>query len=87
MEWLDVKMDLDCIYQVEIKRCIQESGESKYHLVCFCDASTVAYASAVYLIQCSGTTTSGNLVFSKASSTYQGINNSEIRVNGSSNWS
>ena len=65
-EWLDVKMDLDCIHQVEIKRCIRESGESKYHLVCFCDASTVAYASAVYLIQCSGTTTSGNLVFSKA---------------------
>ena len=65
-EWLDVKMDLDCIHQVEIKRCIRESGESKYHLVCFCDVSTVAYASAVYLIQCSGTTTSGNLVFSKA---------------------
>ena len=66
-EWSDVKMDLDCIGQVEMKRCIKESGESKYHLVCFCDASTVACASAVYLIQCSGTTTSSNLVFSKAS--------------------
>ena len=65
-EWLDVKMDLDCIVQVKMKRCIQVSGESKYHLVCFCDASTVVYASAMYLIQCSGTTTSDNLVFSKA---------------------
>ena len=65
-EWSDVKMDLACIGQVEMKRCIRESGESKYHLVCFCNASTVAHASAVYLIQCSGTTTSSSLVFSKA---------------------
>ena len=67
-EWSDVKIDLDCIGQVKKKKCIKESGESKYmyHLVCFCGASTVAYASAVYLIQCSGTTISSNLVFSKA---------------------
>ena len=65
-EWLDVKMNIDCINQVEMKRCIRASGESKYHLVCFCDASTVAYANVVYLMKFSGTTTSGNLVISKA---------------------
>ena len=47
-ELLDVKMDIDCISQVEMKRCIKESGESKYHLVCFCDASTALRM----LVQC-----------------------------------
>ena len=65
IEWSDIKSDLEGIGQVEIIRCIRNECESKYDLVCFCDASAVAYACAVYLIQCDGTRSS-HLVFSKA---------------------
>ena len=65
IEWSDIKSDLEGIGQVEIIRCIRKECENKYDLMCFCDASAVAYACAVYLIQCDGTRSS-HLVFSEA---------------------
>ena len=65
IKWSDIKSDIEGIGQVEIIRCIRKECENKYDLVCFCDASAVAYACAVYLNQCDGTRSS-HLVFSKA---------------------
>ena len=64
-KWLDIRSDLENVSNVEIKRCIRNKDNVRNYLVCFCDASTVAYACSVYLIQ-SGHSTTIDLVFAKA---------------------
>lgn len=52
-EWLSVKCDLKETYTVEVPRRVVSVGQSglTYSLICFCDASTKVYASAIYLHQ------------------------------------
>ena len=58
-KWMKLQKDMECISMVTIPRFI---GNSNCQLLCFCDASTKAYASVIYLSSDAGV----NLLFSKA---------------------
>lgn len=67
LEWLRIKDDLSQLSKTKIQRCVilkQKDGEVVYKLVCFCDASTKAYATSIYLSQ-TGNVTKTDLIFSK----------------------
>ena len=57
-EWMKLQKEIECISMVTIPRFI---GNSNCHLLCFCDASTKAYVSVIYLSSDVGV----NLLFSK----------------------
>ena len=68
-EWLRISGNLEAIPQYQITRCISIFNETddkliEYSLMCFCDASAKAYATAIYLLQSSGSHKS-DLIFSK----------------------
>ncbi|XP_063411654.1 uncharacterized protein LOC134694569 [Mytilus trossulus] len=50
-QWKKISFDLDEIQEYYIPRAIGLQGTVRFRLLCFCDASTKAYASAVYLHQ------------------------------------
>ena len=67
-EWLSIKDNLKEIPNTEIPRTIslmKVEKETKYSLVCFCDASKTAYAATVYLLQENNNETRSDLIFSK----------------------
>ena len=75
-EWKDISEQLERISSYHIPRYfgINEKSEPvQYCLVCFCDASAVAYAIVVYLHQSAGDTYKTDLVFSKTRLAPHGI--------------
>ena len=68
-EWLEISKQLGCIPSYHLPRFIgisdQGSGSVEHRLVCFCDASGMAYATSVYLHQSSTDSCRVDLVFSK----------------------
>ena len=51
-QWLFIKSDLTILPNCEIKRCItMKSSNVRNFLLCFCDASTCAFAAVIYLLQ------------------------------------
>ncbi|XP_052785982.1 uncharacterized protein LOC128221411 [Mya arenaria] len=68
-EWLEIKEDLQDIANCRVKRCVAFSEQSEvvtYTLVCFCDASNLAYASSIYLLQESKCSKKCDLIFAKS---------------------
>ena len=67
--WSTISSDISGLSDVPFKRCIAmtDSHENmKYFLICFCDASSYAYAAATYLLQSSAVNESKvDLLFSK----------------------
>ena len=58
-KWMTLQKEMECISMLTIPRFI---GNSNCQLLCFCDGSTKAYASVIYLSSDAGV----NLLFSKA---------------------
>ncbi len=50
-EWLDINDNVKNVTSLQIPRCIvyKKSPDTKYDLICFCDASNVAYGAVLYL--------------------------------------
>ena len=66
--WLAIRSDFSKISNYQISRCvaIQTSENVKCPLLCFCDASSRAYATFVYLFQmCENSVLRSDLLFSK----------------------
>ena len=54
--WSIISSDISGLSDVPVKRCIamtDSHGNMKYFLICLCDASSYAYAAAIYLHQSS----------------------------------
>ena len=52
--WSNISSDMTGLWDVFIKRCIAMNGDHgniRYYLICFCDASSYAYAAVIYLLQ------------------------------------
>ena len=68
-EWSSIKSDLSLLPDCEIKRCITmncKNSSVTNFLLCFCDASTCAFAAVIYLLQRNGESEStANILFSK----------------------
>ncbi len=67
-KWMEIKEDLMKIGDVVISRCVSipdPRSETKYEIVCFCDASAKAYATSVYLVQKTDNSAKSDLIFSK----------------------
>lgn len=64
-QWKEIAADLREIPQCQIPRYCGLPGEVSYRLLCFCDASAKAFATAVYLQMTTDTSNICNLVFSK----------------------
>ena len=68
-EWNDISEQLAQISSYCLPRYIgtttEKSQAGEYHLVCFCDASAIAYATAIYLHQSFGDTYKADLIFLK----------------------
>lgn len=68
-EWLSIRSDLSNLPEYEIKRCItmnNNDSDVRNYLLCFCDASTYAFATVVYLLQQNNESESkANFLFSK----------------------
>ena len=65
-KWELILESLECIPQHSIARNIILPDDSvEFTLLCFSDASSKAYAAAIYLYQASKTSTKGDLIFSK----------------------
>lgn len=64
-QWKEIAADLREIPQCQIPRYCGLPGEVSYRLLCFCDASAKAFATAVYLQMTTDTSSICNLVFSK----------------------
>ncbi len=66
-QWRFIMNDMDQLSQCRVQRCISRTNTSasEYRLLCFCDASEKAYASAIYLHQTSENKSSTQLVFAK----------------------
>ncbi|MCG8033321.1 MAG: DUF1759 domain-containing protein, partial [Candidatus Thiodiazotropha taylori] len=66
--WLLIRSDLSKLPEYQVKRCISikaNNDDVKSYLLCFCDASTHAYAATVYLLQKTRSESKTNLLFSK----------------------
>ncbi|XP_062602892.1 uncharacterized protein LOC134264633 [Saccostrea cucullata] len=63
--WENISADLDDIPNCPIPRFIGLAGTVTFNLMCFCDASTKAYACAVYLHQSNKERSTVNLLFSR----------------------
>ena len=67
-EWNDISEQLEQISSYHLPRYIGVTEKSKsieYRLVCFCDASKMAYATVIYLHQSFGDIYKADLIFSK----------------------
>jgi len=66
-EWKAIQKDLKAICECEIGRCVvMSSHDVTFSLLCCCDASSVAYGSAIYLIQENGDERRSDLIFAKS---------------------
>lgn len=67
-KWNNISSDLSSISEFALKRCIaiNDNSQVSYKLLCFCDASSSAYAAAVYLHQTSVKEKRCDLVFAKS---------------------
>ena len=66
--WSSISSNIDGLSDISIKRCIatNDSENMQQYLVCFCDASSYAYAASVHLVQINGEQESkSDLIFSK----------------------
>ena len=66
--WSSISSNIDGLSDISIKRCIATNDieNIQQYLVCFCDASSYAYAASVYLVQINGEQESKpDLIFSK----------------------
>ena len=65
--WSLVSSNIDGLSDISNKRCIatNDSENMQQYLVCFCDASSYAYAASVYLVQINGEESKSDLIFSK----------------------
>ena len=66
--WSSISSNIDGLSDISIKRCIatNDSENMQQYLVCYCDASSYAYAASVYLVQINGEQLSkSDLIFSK----------------------
>ena len=68
--WEMIKFDLEQIHDCKLRRCLttgKNTDKVAYKLVCFCDASTRAYAAVIYLVQTNSEgKTSSDLIYSKS---------------------
>ncbi|XP_062582984.1 uncharacterized protein LOC134244753 [Saccostrea cucullata] len=64
-QWREIRADLGGIPKGQIPRYIGLSGEVSYRLLCFCDASAKAFATAIYLQMTTTNSSISNLLFSK----------------------
>ena len=68
-EWLEISKQLESIPLYHLPRFIGitkvKSRSVEHRLVCFCDASGMAYATAIYLHQSSNDSCKADLIFSK----------------------
>ncbi len=64
-KWEEINNYLGEICTIEIPRFISCNGDVSYQLLCFCDASKLAYSTAVYLKSTNGVNTNIHLIFSK----------------------
>ena len=75
-EWELISKELEVISSYRLPRYIgigkKPNSSIQYHLVCFCDASGLAYATTVYLYQSIGNTCKTDLIFSKTRLAPQG---------------
>ena len=74
-EWELISKQLEAISSYHLPRYIgicRDPDSIKYHIVCFCDASVMAYATTIYLHQSIGDTCKADLVFSKTRLAPQG---------------
>ena len=66
--WSSVSSNIDRLSDIQIKRCVatNDSENVQHYLVCFCDASSYAYAASVYLVQINSEQESkSDVIFSK----------------------
>lgn len=75
-EWELISKELEAISSYQLPRYIgigkKPDLSIEYHLVCFCDASGLAYATTIYLHQSTGDTCKTDLIFSKTRLAPQG---------------
>ena len=67
MLWLILKPDLQDLSEIHIPRNLkmESTGEIQNSLVCFCDASTSAYATVLYFVQTDRVNSKSDLIFAK----------------------
>ncbi|XP_053395800.1 uncharacterized protein LOC128555967 [Mercenaria mercenaria] len=67
-QWNIINSDLESLSSQKLQRCVTtERGNCvHYSLICFCDASKLAYSTAIYLRQSTTVETKTELVFSKS---------------------
>ena len=64
--WVSILQTLNMIADVTFPRCLKMEGASVTNsLVCFCDASSKAYAAVVYLVQGRGCDIKSDIILSK----------------------
>ena len=69
LQWNSIQQDLQDIHKHKLQRCVTLSDNDKtgeFKLVCFCDASTKAYAASVYLLQSTQDGHKSELIFAKS---------------------
>ncbi|XP_060602882.1 uncharacterized protein LOC132755958, partial [Ruditapes philippinarum] len=64
--WHEIQRDLSEISEHATPRCIVSESDNKNVRVCFCDASTKAYATVIYLMQKGNSQQHIEIVFSKS---------------------
>ena len=65
--WSDIKVDIQNISDYQLPRCVkmETNCDTQNRLVCFCDASSNAYATLIYLHQTDGYDSKVDLLFAK----------------------
>lgn len=65
--WNAVDLEIQRVSEVKLDRLVlmKDTTDVSYKLLCFCDASKVAYATTVYLHQQNGANTKSDLLFAK----------------------
>jgi len=64
--WNEIKQDLRRLHEIKILRYIGLECNVQYKLLGFCDASKVAYATAIYLYQSQAACCKSDLVYDKS---------------------
>ena len=67
-EWAKIVHDLQNLSKIQIPHYIntERDGTEKYQLICFCDASGKAFATAVYIRVIGPHSVKANRIFTKA---------------------
>ncbi|MCG8034488.1 MAG: DUF1759 domain-containing protein [Candidatus Thiodiazotropha taylori] len=66
-EWSNIQLDIRNLPEFQLPRCVKmnSDGNLKHKLLCFCDASSSAYAAGVYLHQTTNIGSKTDLLFTK----------------------